>query len=1076
MPRYSHLVLCALFALPLGAQTVTGSLVGHVVDASAAAVPEVKVVAVEVNRGTFRTAVTNESGSYVISSMDPGIYKVTIEQPGFKTFVKDSVEIAIDSTVRVDAQLQLGAVNESVEVKANVLEIQTDRGDIIQRVDSHQVENLPLSLDRNYQSLMEMIPGSTAPATIGSNFGNPSGSLAMYVNGQNNRYNSFQLDGTINNETNVTAQSAIVPPPEAIQVMDVSTNAYDVEAGRATGAALNVQIKSGTNSLHGSLWGYNSNSAFTARNPLSVTPPVATKLTQAGFTVGGPIRRNKTFFFGDFQLGRSRQAENSLLSVPAVPFRSGDFSAAHYGIYDPLTGATDGSGRTLFPGNIIPTSRISPVARNILNLWALPDLPGLTSNYAASGSMMQDRNGTDVKVNHKFTDMTTAFVRYSYFGADTHDPAVFGDLGGPTAANGATAALGPSRTQSSSANLTHIFSSTLVSEFRAGVVRFLIEGGISGDPNVAAKLGIPNVNDGDFFSPGMPGVTISGYSSLGYAITIPFKIAETSSNLVSNWTKQHGNHSVHWGADFRDLILNNHQAGGSDPRGIYAFTASITGAKGTSTDSTNALAGFMLGLPATMSRTNVTQQGGYRMQQYYMYVQDRWQVSSKLTINYGLRYEVTPFPTGANPGNESSYDPGTDKVMVAGYGPVNSRLNINTNYHEFAPRLGLAYRIAPKTVIRAGYGISYVPLGVNQLSPTNYPSQITMQLAGANSLQPAGNIASGIAPPQPIDVSAGLVSNVPTTTSLAVFNGKARRGYAQDFNITAEREFAGFVASASYVGNLGTRLPGTLDINAAPPGSTAAQRPLAIAYGRTAEIYLYDYLLSSSYNGLQTRVERRFSRIGSLTLAYTYSKSLDYTDAFTVATPLDTDTSRGPSTFDRTHNLVITHVVPLPFGRDGLFFKTGLMAQVLGGWRFSGMFSARTGDPLTVTGVKSASNAGVGFTNKPNLTGPITILGGEGPGQLWFSTSEFTDPAQGMVGNAGRNIIRGPGYVNENLTFSRIFAIRERFRLNAMASAFNLTNSTHFGDPTVSLTSGNFGQITSASGQRQLRIGLRVEF
>jgi hypothetical protein len=527
--------------------------------------------------------------------------------------------------------------------------------------------------------------------------------------------------------------------------------------------------------------------------------------------------------------------------------------------------------------------------------------------------------------------------------------------------------------------------------------------------------------------------------------------------------------------DFRDLILNNHQAS-ADPRGIYGFTASITGAKGTSTSSANAFAGFLLGLPASMNRTNVTQQGGYRMKQLYTYIQDRWQVTPRLTINYGVRWELSPFAAGANPGNESSYDPGTNQVIVAGYGPINNRLNVNTNYNDFAPRFGIAYRLTPKTVIRGGYGISYVPLGINQLSATNYPSQITSQLTGANSLTPAGNIASGILPPQPLDVSSGYVSNVPVTTSLAVFNGKARRGYADDFNVTVQREIRGFVASASYVGNLGTRLPGTLDINAAAPGSTSAQRPLARAYGRTAEIYLYDYMLSSSYNALQTKVERRFGRVGRLTAAYTFSKSLDYTDAFTISTPLNIDSSRGPSTFDRTHNLVITHVLPLPFGRDGLFFKTGVLNQVLGGWRMSGTFSLRSGDPFTVTGVKNASNAGVGFTNKPSVLGPVPILGGEGRGELWFDPSVFFDAPVGTVGNEGRNIIRGPGYVNENLTLSRTFAIRERFRIEAMASAFNSTNTTHFGDPATSLTSGTVGQITSATNPRQLRLGLRVQF
>jgi hypothetical protein len=310
----------------------------------------------------------------------------------------------------------------------------------------------------------------------------------------------------------------------------------------------------------------------------------------------------------------------------------------------------------------------------------------------------------------------------------------------------------------------------------------------------------------------------------------------------------------------------------------------------------------------------------------------------------------------------------------------------------------------------------------------------------------------------------------------SAFNPSARRGYVQSFNFTVEHEFAGFVGTASYVGTLGTRLPGTLNINAASPGSPASARPLAQAFGRTADVNYQDYFLSSSYHGLQAHLQRRFGRIGNFTASYTFSKSLDFSDAFTVATPLDTNLSRGPSPFDRTHNLVISHVLPLPFGRDGLLFKSGPMAHILGGFELGGVLTITSGDPISITGVRLASNQGQGFTNRPDVTGPVKILGGEGIGQSWFDTSVFTDPAEGLTGDVGRNTVRGPGYVNYDLTLSRLFAITERIHLNFMASAFNLTNTTHFDDPSSTLTSANFGQITTSSGERQLRIGLRLQF
>jgi hypothetical protein len=1068
-----RLALAALVALPAAAQTVTGSLVGHVSDSSDAAMTGVKVIATEITRGTSRDALTNEAGNYNISSMEPGRYKVAIEQPGFKTFIADNVEVAINTTVRVDAKLQVGAVTESVQVVANAVELKTDRGDLSQQVDHTQFENLPLSPDRNYMSSLEMVPGATEPGAVGSAFGNPSGSLQTFVNGQNNRGNSYQLDGTINNELNVVSQSAIVPPPEAIQVMDVSTNAYDAESGRATGAVVNVQIKSGTNNLHGSVWGYNVNSALRSRNALAVVAKPHTNLTQLGFTIGGPIRRNRTFFFGDYQAGRDRRGQTVQLDVPTAAFRNGDFSAARYPVYDPRTGTAAGANRTQFPGNMIPSVRLSAISRAIVQGLPVPNLSGLVNNYETSGSFAQDRDSSDVKVNHKFSDMTDGFLRYSYFHGDTRDRGVFGDLGGPTTGGGGTAAIGPSQIQSASANLTHVFGPTTVTEFRGGLVRVLIQGETGGDPDIGAKLGIPGVNRGDFFSPGMPRMSVSGYTALGFAASIPFKIAETSANFVNIWTRQHGNHAIRWGFDFRDQILNKAQAN-SDPRGLYTFNAPITGTTGSTTDSSNAMAAFMLGLPTQMDRTFVYQLGGFRLKQYFLFLQDRWIASPRLTINYGFRYEVMPFSAPANPGDQSRYDFSNNTLLIAGYGPVNRRLNVNTDYLNVGPRLGIAYRVRPKMVIRTGYGISYTPQSINSLATNTYPAQISVQVRGANTLTPAGSLDQAIPVLAPVDVSSGIITP-PATATMTGFNPNGRRGYVQSYNFTVEQEVERFVISASYVGTLGRRLSGTLNLNAAGPGATVNDRPLARRFGRTADTTLNDYMLSSAYHGLQTRVLRRFRGVGSLTASYTWSKSLDYTDAFTVSNPLNIDLNRGLSTFDRAHNLVISHVTSLPFGRGQAFFKSGPVAKVLGGFRLSGVLSLRTGTPVNITGTRLTANATQGVTNRPSSTGPVRYLYGTGRGQLWFDTSTFVEPFPGTLGTVGRNTVRGPGYRNYNLTLSRVFRFGERYRLQMSAAAFNLTNSTHFNEPAGSVT-GSFGQITTSFGERQVRLGAKVEF
>jgi hypothetical protein len=307
------------------------------------------------------------------------------------------------------------------------------------------------------------------------------------------------------------------------------------------------------------------------------------------------------------------------------------------------------------------------------------------------------------------------------------------------------------------------------------------------------------------------------------------------------------------------------------------------------------------------------------------------------------------------------------------------------------------------------------------------------------------------------------------------FNPNARRGYVQSYNFTVEQEIARFVVSASYVGTLGRRIPATYRMNAAGPGATVNDRPLAKLYGRTADTNLQDYMLSSAYHGLQTRVQRRLGAGGNLTVSYTWSKSLDYTDAFTVDNPLNIDLNRGLSTFDRAHNLVVSHVLPLPFGRGRQWLQSGWASHVAGGWRVSGIVSLRTGTPVNITGVRLAANTPQGFTNHPSSTGPVVYLGGTGRGELWFDTRTFVEPVPGTIGTVGRNTVRGPGYQNWNATLSRVFRLTEQFRLNMTLSGFNVTNSTHFNDPAGGFT-GAFGQITSSFGERQVRIGARLEF
>ncbi len=1112
------------------AQTVTGSLVGHVEDANGAAIPGARVIVTDVDRGTTREVITNEEGNFSINSVEPGAYRVEIEQANFKKFVRERVEVAINTTVRADAILNPGGISELVQVTSEQVQLKTDRADVSGQITNQQTANLPLSVDRNYQSALDTVPGVSDPATVGSSFGNPNGSLISRVNGQNERYNNFQLDGTINNQTNVISQTAIVPPAEAIQVVDISTNSYDAEQGRAAGGVINVQIKSGTNNLRGSVFAYNTNSAFKANNTLSTIKQPNTNLNQFGFTIGGPIIKDKTFFFGDYQGGRDRRGQNTLLAVPIPAFRNGDFSSV-LGSFMCASGntavrssqpgcptggtpinvtnsngqvvqlrdnqvfrpsLTSSTNRIAYANNMIPQAEFSPAAVALLKLLPGPNRSGVTNNYEGTGSFIQDRDSFDVKINHNFSDRTNSFARYSYFKSLTSDAPVFGDLGGPTSSGGATASIGPGRNDSVSVNLTHVFSSNLITELRFGYVRVHITGTNPSKEGLGNSLGIPRTNIDEFFSAtGIPQITISGYDSLGSATTLPFDITENSYNIVNNWTRIVGNHTIRFGGDIRQLKLDKSQATSSNPRGLFTFTTGVTGVTASTgrpapaITNANALAAFLLGTPQSVRRTTVAQLGGYITPQYFFFIQDRWQANPKLTVNYGMRYEIYPYPIGTNSGDQSRYDPATNTVLVSGYGSVNDRVNVKTEYGNLAPRLGIAYRLDNKMVIRTGYGISYVPITLNTLANQNFGSQIDLQIAGTSAAfaprdanGSAITFSTGIPSPPIIDLTSGVVIP-PNNAVVGVVNPNAKRGYIQSYNFTVERDFFGFVTSAGYVGSRGTRLPGTLNINAAGPGAVTADRPFARRYSRTADVLLSDFMLSNNYHSLQAQIDKRFlKRGGRLTLAYTFSRSIDYTDAFALANDINIDANRGPSPFDRRHNLVVSHVIPLPFGDGGkLFDSDGLRWQsLIGGFTLSGIFAARSGTPVDITGTSATNTVTQGSANKPTQTGEPRILGGLGPGQLYFDTSVFVNPDPFTFGNVGRNSVRGPGYINYNATLARRFTFGERYGLQAQMTVFNVTNTPHFNDPSGSFTGGTFGQSISTFGERQIRFGLKFTF
>src|SRR4030095_6562236 len=462
------LVTLLLSSVPLHGQAVKASLVGTITDSSGAVVPGVDVVITEVNTNFSRSAPSNESGYYVFGNLSPGVYRVEARLTGFKTAVQDKIDVLVNTTVRVDLQLQPGTISEAVEVTAVATALQTDRSDVGRKIETRQLENLPLT-NGNFQALVNLTPGTSRSFRPHSEFFNPQDSLSSQVNGQSRMANNVQIEGVDNNHR-TGLLTALTPPIQALQTVDVTTSNYDAELGRAAGAVVNVVLKSGTNEFHGSVFEFNRVNATDARNFFSSTAAPHTVFNLFGVTFGGPIKKDRTFFFADYEGIRDRRGDFTRATIPTMAFRGGDLSASPTTIYDPATGNPDGTGRIPFPGNQIPDNRISPIAKRILSLVPAPTSSGLTSNYEANTVRVKDTNGFDVKIDHKLRAIDTMSFRYTFQRPRTVDPSLFGTSGGPKADG--FAGEGIQRAQNGAFSYTHIFNPRFITDFRFGLMRY----------------------------------------------------------------------------------------------------------------------------------------------------------------------------------------------------------------------------------------------------------------------------------------------------------------------------------------------------------------------------------------------------------------------------------------------------------------------------------------------------------------------------------------------------------------------------------------------------------------------------
>jgi carboxypeptidase family protein len=1083
------------------AQTLYGSLTGNVTDGSGASVPNAKIEILNVATGVSRQAVTDERGSYLVSDLQAGTYRVTISAPSFQSRIQEGLSVDVNTVRRLDVILQVSQLTESVTVGAMAVALQTDRADINNQIGSSQLTDLPLinSQGRNFQALFKVLPGFTPPAEAHSDAGNPQRSMVVQVNGMPQSSNNTRLDGATISYPWLPRLVAYLPPVEAIETVNIVSSSFDAEQGMAGGAAMNVAIKSGTNAFHGAAWEYHTNSRLKARNYFYClyscsgdpnTPPKNLN-NQFGVTLGGPIKKNKLFFFADWERTTRRQAASVFRTIPTAALRGGDFNGTGGKIYDPSTGNGDTTKRTLFPNNLIPSSRIDPASAYMANLIPQPNQSVFPNNYLAVGTYLLTRDNIDMKINYVPTDNMQIFGRYSLSPTDIFDPPSLGQAGGD-ATNGGQPGAATGLVQSAAIGGTYTFTPHLLFDGVVGYTRLRL-----GAQNVDISknygldvLHIPGTNGSDPLQGGYPKLAFpsGGFSNLGNPnASNPFLFRDPQYTTSDNVSWNRGTHSLRFGFDFTKYDINHFQPQAANgPRGGFTFSGGLTSLNGgPATGIYNQWADFLLGLPQTMGKDlQYLNPATVRMPQYGMYVRDAWHISRKLTLDYGLRYEFYPAPRRDHWAGER-YDPNTDKVYRGGF---------DVGKGQIAPRLGIAYQLNDKTVIRSGGGISIDPNSFRYLRDA-YPATISSQISGATSYLAAGDLRTGLPAIIGPDLNQDVFS-LPAAVGTTTFPQTFHRGYIESYNFTIERDAgAGFNVQAAYVGSRAIRQTVIQNINAAGPNGGRSGRALFPSFGRTANVSYFTPFNTASYNGLQLQAIRRVK--GSMVgFSYTLSRAIDYADdqdsGLTFNWVPMLQRNKAVAGFDRTHNFQFFGDYALPFGKDKHWVQSGFAAKLVGGWQANWILSRYSGTPFSVLSSNTQLNAdGTNTQTADQLLPNVQILGGHGSGQPYFDVNAFAPVNSARFGNSGRDILRGPGFFNLDGSIFRDFAMTERFILQFRAEAFGVTNTPQFAQFTTSSAGASsltrnvdgsiralngFGEITSATGERQYRFALKLSF
>ena len=1067
-----------LFAIGarLDAQAVSGTISGSVIDPSGAAVPTAKITARNTATNVESSTVATAAAFYTIAQLIPGTYTVTVQASGFRRFTTD-VNVDVDSVVRLDVKLQVGDVANEVTVTGAAPLLQADKTELSTVLTERLVTELP-TLGRNMSRLITLLPGALPNTSqLETHVENMVEDFRVSVNGQSYGNSNRQIDGIDNNET-IQGSAVIVPTADSISEVKVITNSYDAEFGVVMAAVIQTVTKSGTNGLHGSAFEYLRNSETFARNPFTEpTGPAPFKWNQFGGSVGGPIRHDKLFFFADYQGTRQRLGSGLQSTVPLDPFRRGDFSSLPKNpIFDPLTGDANGRGRSQFPGNIIPANRINPTSAKLFALLPEPTDPTKTDqNYTRSDVTAIGTNQTGGRADYAYSANTRLFTRYTFFGSSLDVPVLYGDVAGgpafgPNGYKGAT-----TRSQSLAFNYQRTITSSFLTEARFGFSRFRAYGALrDSDLRTADQVGLPGINNGNALTGGLPGFTLAGPVggfAFGDPASAPFSEIEQSIEFVNNWTKIFSTHTLKWGADVRPArLLRSAQNG----RGNLTFNQNASGSADTS-GSGLGMASFLLGSTQEYTRDLTVSRSDELQTRMGLFFSDQWHITRKLTLNYGVRWELFTPIAGNKPGGLTNLDPSTGNVLFSNIGTVNNSAGLTTYYGNFGPRLGIAYLVSPRTVIRTGYGRSFgLGTGGSNFGSMSqrWPNTASQDVIAPTLYTSVFPLEQG-PPPAPLPLQPPSTGKLllPDKVGFIGFYFDNRFDYVDAWNFTVQHEFSKELATeVAYVGNVGRRLFWNDSINAPIPGPGAAnpRRPYFAAYGWTQDITMRGHEGRNAYNSLQTKAEKRFARGQSVIVAFTWQKATDFGGS-SPQNVFNWLNDHGLGDNDRAVFASISHVWELPFHARG---PAGVL---MNGWNFDGIVFLASGRPFTPTLGNSASLNSPGVTLRPDRAGSGTVA--DPARDKWFDPSAFVVPALYTYGNSGRNILRGPGIATVDWSLGKDFHFTERTQLKFRAEGYNLFNRTNLGQPVTTIDSSTAGKILGlfqGYNMRRMQFGLHL--